>query len=82
MTAITFEFGGASGTLPKGPEIVPQKEGTLYRAPHEKILPNKQFAFNTKQILIVFNQGNSNQLIFFNKIGKRENVRIRDLVKS
>ena len=59
-TAITFEFGGTAGTLPKGPELVPQKEGTLHRAPRAKILPNKQFACDTKQISIVFNQGNSN----------------------
>lgn len=40
----TFEFGGASGTLPRDQKQALQREDTLHMDPHAKVSPNRQFA--------------------------------------
>ncbi len=79
---LTFEFGGASGTLPRDQKQALQREDTLHRDPHAKVSPNRQFACDIKQMSFVFNQENMQLSIFFHNIGKMKNVRIRDLVES
>ena len=54
----TFEFGGASGTLPRDQKQALQSEDTLHMDPHAKILPDRQFAYYIKQLSLVFNQEN------------------------
>ena len=60
----TFEFGGASGTLPRDHEQALQREDTLNMDPHAKILPDRQFACDIKQLSFVFNQENMQLRIF------------------
>ena len=54
----TFEFGGASGTLPRDQKQALQREDTLNMDPHAKILPDRQFACDVQQLSFVFNQEN------------------------
>ncbi len=67
---ITFEFGGASGTLARDQKQALQREDTLNMDPHAKVLPNRQFTCDIKQLSFVFNQENiqlSNFLIALEK---------------
>ncbi len=74
----TFDFGGASGTLPRDQKQALQREDTLHMDPHAKVFPNRQLACDIKQLSFVFNQENMQLHTFFYNIGKMKNVRIRD----
>ena len=54
----TFDFGGASGTLPRDQRQAMHREDNLHMDPHAKGFPNRQFACDTKQLSFVFNQEN------------------------
>ena len=75
-----FDFGGASGTLPRDQKQALQREDTPNMDPQAKSPPKQTICI--RQLSFVFNRENKQLSNFFNNTGKMKNVRIRDLVKS
>ena len=76
----TFDFGGASGTLPRDQKQALQREDTLHMDPQAKSSPKQTICI--RLLSFVFYNENMQLSNFFHSIGKMKNVRIRDLVKS
>ena len=76
----TFEFGGASGTLPRDQKQALQREDTPNTDPQAKSPPKQTICI--RLLFFVFYNENMQLSNFFHSIGKMKNVRIRDLVKS
>ena len=76
----TFEFGGASGTLPRDQKQALQREDTLHMVLQAKSHPKQTIWI--RQLSFVFHNENMQLSNFFHNIGKMKNLTIIDLVKS